>query len=172
MSSEQILGSHAWCVFRNLVHAVYREARHLGPKGDQDACVMVSEGPLLASAERCRKFRALLKSAELHKRTAKARSTGETLKPYQDVTGLGVADMIAVFRLPGWRRQYGGSKWARIAETLCDLISALDAGDLVAASQISDSVSSLNHNSGPLVPTRLAWEAQPYLREKWPELCD
>lgn len=71
-----------------------------------------------------------------------------------------------------WRRLYGGPKWARIAETLRDLISALDAGDLVAASRISDSVSFLHHNSGPLVPTRLAWEVQPYLREKWPELCD
>lgn len=172
MSGEQILGSHAWCVFRNLVHAVYREARHLGPKGDRNARVTVSEGLLLVTAKRCCKFRTLLKSAELHKRTARARSTAETLKPYQDVTGLGVSDMIAVFKLPGWRRQYGGPKWARIAETLRDLISALDAGDLVAASRISDSVSSLNHNSGPLVPTRLAWEAQPYLREKWPELCD
>jgi len=96
----------------------------------------------------------------------------EDCSGYQDVTGLGVSDMIAVFKLPGWRRQYGGSKWVRIAETLRDLISALDAVDLVAASRISDSVSSLNHNSGPLVPTRLAWETQAYLREKWPELCD
>jgi hypothetical protein len=34
----------AWCTFRNLLHAVYREARHVGPPGDPDAKLVLSEG--------------------------------------------------------------------------------------------------------------------------------
>ncbi len=172
MLGDDVIRSRTWCVFRNLVHAVYREVRHLGPSGDQDARVTVSDGPLLPSAVRSRNARAKLKSVDLHKLTAQARTVADVLKPYVDTTGLLVDEVIRVFKLPNWKRGYGGPKWARIAETLRDLAAALEAGDIVRASHISDSVSVLQHNSGPLVPSRSQWANSQYLQEKWPQLCD
>jgi hypothetical protein len=77
-----------------------------------------------------------------------------------------------VFRLPNWTRSYGGPKWPRIAQTLKDLMAALEDGDPERAAQMSATVSKLNHNTGPLIPTQSDWKRNHYLREKWPELCE
>lgn len=71
----------AWCVFRNLVHAVYREARHLGPPGDHTAKLVVSDGAFASAAARCRVSRAVLKTTQLYQRTANAPSTEAVLRP-------------------------------------------------------------------------------------------
>jgi len=169
MATNETIGSREWCVFRNLVHTVYREARHLGPEGDLNAQARVSGGPLLPHAEQCRRAREELKSLRLYELTTQARSTGDVLRPYQERTGLSVDDVIRVFNLPNWRRGYGGPRWATIAETLKELVSALEAGD-PRARAIADGVFDLHHNHGPLVPrSRDQWKRN---REKWPELCD
>ena len=165
--------SRAWCVFRNLVHTVYREARHLGPSGDPEAKVTVADDHLLAAAaKRCQKNRQKLKPDNLHGATASATSPTEVLAPYQEMTGLSVDDVVTVFELPNWKPGYGGAKWARIAATLKELLSALGADDMERANRIGSEVSLLRHNSGPLIPSRSEWERNQYLREKWPELCE
>jgi hypothetical protein len=174
MTDDMITHSFAWCVLRNLVHTVYREARHLGPSGDPDAKVTVSDGHLLASAKQCRDARKDLESTSLYNATAKASTVREVLKRYEDKTDLAVDDLITVFNLPGWRRSYGGQKWARITEALKELVLALEAGNLEDADRISKDVYSLQHNSGPLVPSRLDWKQNTggFTRKKWPQLCD
>ena len=170
--ADEVQRRRAWCVFRNLVHAVYREVRHLGPNGDSEARVTVSGGPLLPCAMRCRRARAELKSRGLYETSAQANSTTDVLKPYQEKTGLSVDDAILVFKLPNWKPRYGGPKWAAIAETLKQLVSALEAGDSVRAGCVAQEVFRLQHNKGPLVPSRAEWERKRYLQEKWPGLCD
>lgn len=172
MITEEIILSREWCVLRNLVHTVYREARHLGPRGDPVAKVTVSGAPLLTKAEKCRATREELKSRHLFEHTAHAKSTADVFRPYQERTGLSVDDVIFLFKLPYWKSGYGGPPWARIAETLKELVSALEAGDIVRAREIADYVFRLRHNNGPLVPSRAEWERTPYLQDKWPELCD
>lgn len=172
MAAVQVVSSNSWCVFRNLVHAVYREARHLGPNGDSGARVTVSTGPLLPAAQQCKINRAELKSARIYKLTQHANTVSEVLRPYRERTGLDIDDVISVFRLPNWTRTYGGPKWAQIAETLRDLKAALEDGDPERAAEISARVSTLYHNSGTLIPSRSEWERNNYLREKWPELCE
>jgi len=172
MDVDEIFRSRPWCVLRNLVHAVYREARHLGPAGDPSARVTVSVGPLAAAAKQCRSERAKLKSTELYKLTANARSVADVLRPYSESTRLSLDDLISVFSLPNWKSRYGGRKWREIAETLRDLVSALEAGDIARAHEITGKVLLLRHNSGPLVPSRSEWEKEKYLQEKWPQLCD
>lgn len=172
MVTDEMIRSRAWCVLRNLAHAVYREARHLGPERDAQARVTVSGGPLLPQAQQCRRARVELKSRRLFEMTAQAKSTTEVLEPYVEKTGLSVDDAIRVFRLPSWERGYGGPKWAAIAETLKELLSALEAGDIVRAGTVAERVLRLQHNNGPLVPSRSDWERNRYLQEKWPELCD
>ncbi len=173
MSGGSITSSRAWCVFRNLVHTVYREVRHLGPSRDRDAMVTVADdAPLAAAAKLCQMNRKKLKSNDLHGSTASARSPAEVLAPYREMTGLSVADMVTVFELPNWKLGYGGVKWARIAATLMNLLSALEADDMERANRIGSEVSSLCHNNGRLVPTGSEWKREQYLREKWPELCE
>ncbi len=126
---------------------------------------------MLAYAKRCRQARAELKSTSLYKLTAQAKNTTDVLRPYQEKTGLSLDDMISLFKLPSWKQNSGGPKWVRIAETLKELVSAIEAKDPVRAGEIADHVFGLCHNSGRLVPSRVDWERTPYLQEKWPELC-
>lgn len=172
MATSEMLQSRPWCVLRNLIHTVYREARHLGPAGDPKACVTVSVGPLVAAAKQCRSERAKLKSTELYKLTANARNVADVLRPYKESTGLSLDDLVSVFSLPNWKPCYGGRKWKEIAETLRDLVSALEAEDTARADEITGKVLLLRHNSGPLVPSWREWEKEKHLQEKWPQLCD
>jgi hypothetical protein len=172
MGTENLVGTKPWCIFRNLVHAVYREARHLGPIGDREARVTVSTGPLLSAAQRCKVNRSELKSARLHEMTLHATSVSAVLQAYRERTGLDIDGVISVFRLPNWAHKYGGPKWAQIAEALKDLAAALEQRDFERAAAMSATVSTLNHNSGKLIPSRYEWEHNHYLREKWPELCE
>jgi hypothetical protein len=172
MQTGQTADKRTWCVFRNLVHAVYREVRHLGPIGDREARVTVSTGALLSAAWQCKTNRAQLKSARLYKLIQQANTVSAVLNPYRERTGLDIDGVISIFRLPNWTRTYGGPKWARIATTLKDLIAALEDGDRKRAAEISATAFTLNHNSGPLIPSRSEWKQNNYLREKWPELCE
>jgi hypothetical protein len=173
MVTDEYIRSREWCVFRNLVHTVYREARHLGPERDLDAKVHVSSGhPLFPKAKLCYKAREELKSRHLYELTAQARSTADVLRPYREKTDLTVDELISAFKLQGWKPSFGGPCWAKIAETLKELISALEAEDFDRVSEIADRVFRLHHNTGYLVPSRAEWERSRYLQEKWPELCD
>jgi hypothetical protein len=156
MVTDEMFRSREWCVFRNLVHAVYREVRHFGPPGDHEARVTVSSGPLPPYAKRCCQARAELKSTSLYRHTAQARNTTDVLKPYHEKTGLSVEDLAHLFKLPNWKPGYSGPKWATIAETLNELVSALEAEDSIRAHDIADRVLLLQHNSGPLVPSQVS----------------
>ena len=108
MSAPPPIRTRTWCIFRNLVHAVYREARHLGPHDDTEARIKVGAGRFLGAARLCRKHRSELKPRLLHELTEQAGKPAEALRPYQDRTGLSIEDLIEVFSLPGWRPKFGG----------------------------------------------------------------
>jgi hypothetical protein len=85
----------AWCYFRNLVHTVYREARHVEPSGDSAAKLRLdNDHPLAAAASRCSKSRAMLKGMSLFKQTAAEKSVDGVLRPYRDTTALELADLV------------------------------------------------------------------------------
>ncbi len=162
----------AWCYLRNLVHTVYREARHVGPLGDSGAKLRLStDHPLAAAASRCSKNRALLKGTSLFKQTTVAKSVDDVLRPYRDTTALELADLTLLFAEPGWAVRYGGPKWAVIGEATAELADALNSGKLDAALRVCARVQEIEHNTRRLVPSPNEWRSTPYLREKWPELC-
>jgi hypothetical protein len=161
----------AWCTFRNLVQAVYREGRHIGPTGDRDAHLVVADGDYKAQAANCRKWRGKLQGLDLYKKTADKQTTTSILRPYREVTGLEPADLVALFRSDAWHRGYGGERWALIAEALVGLAHALDKEDAHLALAICDQVETMRHNSARLVPNRTEWEASVWTRQKWPCLC-
>lgn len=170
-NSVVALQARHWCFFRCLVQASYRELRHIGPQGDAQAKCKVS-GKFSKSAEQCSRSRETLRSLDLWKRVAAAKTTEEVLAPYIAHTGLQPDDLPAVFRLSGWQRCYGGERWARIAETLVELRVAIDERNDVKAGRLCDEIRSLEHNSGALVPSEERWQADRWQREKWPQLCN
>ena len=156
----------AWCYYCNLVHSVYREARHIGMAGDPKAKFIVSDSYLQA-AQKCFKNRCQLKSSVPFRHVA-APGTDSIIQVYQALTDLSPADLVTIFSTPGWVPSYGGQKWARITQVLLRLKQQIDEGALDEADQTCEDIRRLEHNSGPLVPTLEAWRHNPYLREKWP----
>jgi hypothetical protein len=151
---------------------VYREARHLGPPEDSGAKLRVTEPAFASAARRCSKNRKLLKGTSLFKKTASAPSVDDVLRPYHDTTALALEDLEPLFARPGWVKGYGGLKWAAIARAAVTLAEAVKTGDLDVALKVCTLVQSIEHNTRKLVPTAEEWRSTPYLREKWPELCD
>lgn len=163
--------SLAWCVFRNLVHTVYREARHIGPAGDTRAKLTVDAGKFVVAAERCASVRQRLKRRALFDELSDRDTTGDVLGGYEELTTVSVEDLVIVFDSPGWMRQYGGPRWAKIARLLIELRQAIDAGDMAAMQSVCAQTRVVEHNSGLLVPSPDLWEQEKYQREKWPKLC-
>jgi hypothetical protein len=161
----------ALCTFRNLAQASYREARHIGPPGDRDAKLGVAGSPYLAQARKCQRWRARLQGLGQYEASLGATSSAEVLDPYQRLTGLEPEDLVVLFRSEGWRRGYGGEKWAVIAEKMIELRGAIDAGDQQTALETCAEAETLRHNSGPLVPTLDEWSGSKWIRQKWPRLC-
>lgn len=135
----------AWCTFRCLVQAVYREVRHLGPAGDVEARCRV-DAEYTTAATRCKANRVLLQGLTLWQRGRTATRPDEVLALYQAATGLAPEDRPAVFRLPVWTTS-SGERWAVIAEALLELRAALVAGNEPAADTACDHIGTLRHNS-------------------------
>jgi hypothetical protein len=158
----------AWCYYRNLVHTVYREIRHIGASGDPEARLRVDEESLGREIANIRKWRSRLKTTALFDKIANKRSTASIRAPYEEVTGLQLDQLAALFGRPGWDRYYGGEKWKRIVELTLQLGTAIDADDGRGANALCEEISTIEHNSGRLVPRR----SDEHNREKWPVLCD
>ena len=162
----------AWCYFGCLAQACYREARHIGQVGDGGAkCAIPPTDALAAVAAKCKSKRTVLEGVALWERARLARTTDEVLAPYVDATGLAPAMLPSLFRLPQWRPSYGGEPWACIAESLLKLKDAIDSDATDSAEDLCDMVQGLRHNKGPLVPTPEQWNADAWVRQKWPRLC-
>lgn len=159
-----------WCYYRNVVHAVYREARHIGGPGDYEAKCQVADR-YLPAAQKCRKNRLTLKSSVPFRKVTGSK-TDDVIGCYETLTGLNPEELVEIFRLPKWTPKYDGEKWAKITEVLLGLKQAIDDGELEAAVQICEKVRELRHNSGPLVPTSQEWKENRWVREKWPVLCE
>lgn len=160
----------AWCYFRCLVHACYREARHIGPPEDPDARCKAT-GVFTGAATLCQSNRALLKGLVLWERTELARTTADVLAPYVAASGLPPEQLPRLFNLPAWRRKYGGPLWARIAEVMLELRDAIDLADAPRAQALCELAQGLHHNSGALVPDARRWSTDHWQRKKWPHLC-
>jgi hypothetical protein len=132
-----------WCEYRNLVHTVYREVRHLGTPDDPDARYRVAARYWLA-ARQCRQHRHTLQSTVPFRHATGSR-TDDVMRCYEALTGLTPEDLVVIFRAPGWDAQYGGENWAHMVEVLLDLKGEIDRGVVDAAWQICEEVRRLHH---------------------------
>ena len=93
---------------------------------------------------------------ELYLRTRSVEDPSQIIRPYEEVTGLSVAEVERAFSEGNWQNSrgqysYGGPKWAAIAKTAIELKSALEADDNVALDQLLAKVPELEHNNGRLI---------------------
>ncbi len=159
-----------WCYYRNLVHSVYREARHIGKPGDNEAKCQV-KGKYLFEAKKIHDNRHNLKSMVPFRKTTELQ-TDKVIMCYQELTGLQPEDLVKIFRYMNWKPGYGGEKWANITEVLIRLKQEIDCSNIETALQICEEVRHLRHISGPLVPSLQEWENSSWVQEKWPIICD
>jgi hypothetical protein len=160
-----------WCYFRCLVQACYREARHLGPPTDA-AARCKGTGDFAAAAALCQSNRAALKGLRLWEQTKVASTITDVIEPYMAASGLLPEQLPSLFTLDSWHYNFGGRRWATIAEVMVHLRDAIDAADAPRAEALCEESRRLRHNSGPLVPGAESWRAHAWQREKWPELCE
>ena len=158
------------CYYRNSLHSAFREIRHIGPPSDAEAKCRLG-GELLAIATKCQQNRPHLKSTVPY-RSTRSDDPIDIALPYQILTGLSLEQLPPIFRNPNWSLGYGGEPWAVIAETTIKLKQQIYEKDSQAALQTCDHLRNLEHNSRNLVPTATEWNANLWIREKWPELCD
>ncbi len=156
------LSSHARvrCFLRCVVHACYREIRHVGPSGDWDARLEIGDGPFVDRVAGLQQNRNLLQKTTLFTKSEGAATAGAVLKPYVDLTQLTLPDLATLFDEPGWQHKYGGKRWAAIVKQAEKLVAAVDAGNWTAAQTVCDEIAQSSHNSGKLgtVATRLEGE--------------
>ena len=148
-----------WCYYRNLVHFVYREVRHIGEPGDPESKCQVKD-QYLSAAKKCCKNRHTLNSSVPFLKVTELQ-TDKVIRCYQELTGLIPEDLVKIFRHLEWKPSYGGEKWAKITEVLIDLKTEIDRSNLETALQICEKVRHLRHNSGPLVPNLQKWKKIP-----------
>lgn len=170
---EGAVTDRAFCYFRCLAQACYREARHIGPSDDGAArCrIPATATHLSLAAVKCKDNRALLEDVELWRRAKSESSTDGALRPYVETTGLIPTELPALFRCSRWRNGFGGELWAQIAEALLELKTEIDADAADRAEAVCDRIAQLEHNSGRLVPTAKEWSASKWVQQKWPEVC-
>src|SRR5262249_759368 len=98
-----------WCYYRNLVHTVYREIRHIGESGDKEAKYQVPNH-YLPAAQQCRKHRQTLKLSVLF-HNAKGVKTDDVIHCYEALRGslkLDYPSLCGMLQItPGWRYLYG-----------------------------------------------------------------
>ncbi len=176
---SRIPSETCWCYFRNSLHAIYREIRHIGPVGDPEA--KFTPPPSFGDqAIRCRANRSILQSRETYfdalaeaSGNDQARLTDAYVRHYRNLTGLSPEQVSELFRMHrSWVPGYGGKKWAEIADTVIELKNALDSSNAEAAERACKRLKELEHNSGDLIPSRQKWEGCNWQRQKWPELCE
>ena len=159
-----------WCYFRNALHSAYREICHIGQPQDPHARALAPPS-YSKQANKCRANRHRLKSSVPFRSVSRHSTTGY-IEAYKALTDLTPEDLSFLFRNASWQDKYGGEKWATITDTIIELGRAIDARNLPACPSLCSRLKGLQHNSGPLVPTRDKWEQDPWQREKWPELCE
>lgn len=89
---------------------------------------------------------------KLRSRAAESGSIGAAIKTFERAFGLRLVDLAALYEMPIWKHSaaaYGGNKWAGISSKVCDLVSAMEAGD--ASSMVEElyrDALGMAHNTG------------------------
>lgn len=86
----------------------------------------------------------------VQQRCAEAKSAKEVEEVFAKEFGCGLQDLQTLFTNPAWKRlpQYGGPRWAAIADVVGRLSGALDDSDQQQVVKLIEEISAMHHNSG------------------------
>ena len=132
------------CHFLYLAYRCYRELRlgddNYGPRWTSDLHKKQQE---LCRSLRHRDMVAMYD-------TASGSPWREVLNPFVDRTGFHVEDLPAFFAEPIWKTNYGGGRWAKIAQHALDLRGAVDSRS-PSLEELVAGAYELEHNSGYVI---------------------
>ena len=136
--------------FRKLVYCVYREIGVLKPQNHVELAAKANRKTTFFSEDRKRQ------AGELYHLTETEENTALILGPYEERTGLSLADVHRAFAEGHWQRPngkyyFGGPKWAKITEKALELRQIVDAADWTKVPALLDAVRTLEHNSGLVI---------------------
>jgi hypothetical protein len=137
----QLTDREILCHFLYIVYRSYREVRNQDKRW--------SHKDFSKQAKLCERL-GEWEMADMYDRASSGATPNEILTPFVARTSLLLEQLPTVFRDGTWRRLYGGSKWADIAEHGLRLKRAIEAGDDEESKRLSQAICRLTHNTGSL----------------------
>lgn len=137
-------------IFRRLVYVLYLEIGALQPANH--AAVAKKARLNTAFFQRDKERQAI----EMFQQVENETETAKILAPFEERTGLSLEDIQRAFSEGDWRNKFGaynfgGPKWARIAESAVELRRLMDQGDWEEVGDLLYEIKGLKNNQGYLV---------------------
>ncbi len=137
-------------IFRKLVYLLYLEIGALQPKIHPEIAKKAYLKTAFFQREKERQ------AAELYREVEQETDTARILAPFVDRTGLTLEDVYRALAEGDWRNKYGtynfgGPKWAHIAEDALELRRLIDAQDWESAAGLLQEIKGLKTNHGYLI---------------------
>jgi hypothetical protein len=137
-------------VFRKLVYVVYLEIGALQPRNHPQVAEKAKLNTAFFQRDKERQ------AASLYHQTETETDPEKILAPYVERTGLRLEDVQRAFTEGDWRNRYGsynfgGPKWAKIADVTQAMRLSIEAGDWEEVANQVQEVKGLRTNQGYLV---------------------
>ncbi len=137
-------------IFRRLVYALYLEIGALQPAIHPKIAKKARLNTAFFQRDKARQ------AAELYHRAENENDPAKIVAPFEERTGLTLEDIAAAFGEGDWRNKYGGynfggPKWARIAEATIELRDRIEKEDWEGTAALLHEIKGLKNNQGYLV---------------------
>ena len=137
-------------VFRRLVYVLYLEIGALHPANHPQIAKKARLNTSFFQRDKARQ------AADLYYQIENETDPGLVLAPFEERTGLTLEDIARAFSEGEWKNRYGsynfgGPKWARIAEATLELRRLIERQDWEEAGILLHEIKGLKNNQGYLI---------------------
>jgi hypothetical protein len=137
-------------IFRRLVYALYLEIGALQPANHPEIARKARLNTAFFQRDKERQV------FELYRQVKSEPTTAKILAPFEERTGLSLEDIARAFSEGEWRNRFGsfnfgGPRWARIAEATLKLRQQIDQGDEEETAFLLHLIKGLKNNQGYLI---------------------
>jgi hypothetical protein len=142
-------------IFRRLVYVLYLEIGALQPSTHPEIAGKAKLNTSFFQRDKARQ------AADLYRQIENEAAPAKILAPFEERTGLTLADIARAFGEGNWRNKYGGfnyggPKWARIAEATLELRRLIENEDWEETAILLHKIKGLKNNQGYLIH-QLEW---------------
>lgn len=137
-------------IFRRLVYVLYLEIGALQPANHPEIARKARLNTAYFQREKTRQ------AAELYRQVERENSPAKILAPFEERTGLSLEDIARAFSEGDWRNKhggvnFGGPKWARIAQAAVELRGLIEQENWEEADALVHEIMRLKNNQGYLI---------------------